>query len=616
MEIVRVSKVLGEDPRRLVAPKLSALQADDSLYTVLALQPYGRIRISETGIGHADAAGAAAQVRDFFRLATEARPDLLICPEYSVPWEVLLQLLEGGAGPDLGKMWVLGCESLPLSDLSDVRKRLVDRVVVIDEGLGDQPVTTQRYRNPLVYLFRTTSELDGSEHLVMLVQYKTVPSGDEGNTEARGMLPGRSVYVFGTRPAEVELMTFICSDVFGLQDKDVLPHYDGLLLIHIQLNNNPRHALYKPYRLKLFGYAGRTELLCLNWAANVVVVNEANAVLGEWHNIGGSAWYTRSTQIDASDARVAENHLQGLYYTRATTLRSHALLLHYAPRAFLLEATKVFHHGVIAPRTHLTGPRAIGTFHWDDDAGHWQPSDKPEQRPNDGFSQMLARISATGCDMTDLQNVYAAGPTFVERALAISAGEFGPKQDWFTAGNVDSMQLCEQEIVRRVTVTLDPQGEDFRSRRMSSARALCELRTANFQWPREVKFLENGYTLTWTNALPNRNVVTPDGKYATVIFAGHGGDPKALEKIDQRARQTLGGRIPEPEHVLSEDEERARRRLHYAQVPRLCVLYGTAAGAAIYTNPQSTTIALPAGASPVDISVPAPRKQDNGGAQA
>lgn len=151
---------------------------------------------------------------------------------------------------------------------------------------------------------------------------------------------------------------------------------------------------------------------------------------------------------------------------------------------------------------------------------------------------------------------------------------------------------------------------------MSSARALCELRTANFQWPREVKFLENGYSLTWTNALPNRNVVTPDGKYATVIFAGHGGDPKALEKIDQRARQTLGGRIPEPEHVLSEDEERARRRLHYAQVPRLCVLYGTAAGAAIYTNPQSTTIALPAGASPVDISVPAPRKQDNGGAQA
>jgi hypothetical protein len=618
LEVVPVSKVLGEHPKRLTAPKLSALQADDTLYTVLGMQPPGRIRITNDSIGHADAAASAALVGDFFRLALEmkSRPALVVCPEYSVPWEVLLKLLESGAGPERGKLWVLGCESLPLGQLTVYRERLGERVITIDEGEGGRPITTQRYRNPLVYLFRASSEVDGKEHLVMLVQYKTVVSGDEGNTEARGMLPGNAVYVFGTPPGEVRLMTLICSDVFDVQDKDILPYYDGLLLLHIQLNNNPRHALYKPYRAKVFGYAGRTELFCLNWAGDVVVVEEGGATIANWNNIGGSAWYSRSGQVDFSDAKVAENHSHGMYYTRARVLRAHALHLHYAPRVFFIESTKVFHHGVIAARTHLTGPRALCTYVWDAGQKTWLLADTKEKRPADGFSQMVASVSHGTCDMTDLENVYATGPVAVERALAISSGEFGPKPEWFEAANIDSMQVCEQEIVRRLTVTLDPDGADFRSRRMSSARALCQLREANFSWPHEVEFLKDGFSLAWSKAMPNRNVVTPDGKrHATVIFAGQLGDPRVVETIDHRARQTLCGHLPEPEHVLSEDEEREYRKRHFAQVPRLCVLYGTALGTVVYSNPLSTAIASPAGANAVDISIPAQRKRTDAGEQ-
>lgn len=104
MEVVPVSTVLSEHPRRLAAPRLFALQANDALYTVLGLQPQGRIRITETSIGHADAGVATGLANDFFRLALEVKPDLLVCPEYSVPWEVLLQLIESGAGPEVGKL--------------------------------------------------------------------------------------------------------------------------------------------------------------------------------------------------------------------------------------------------------------------------------------------------------------------------------------------------------------------------------------------------------------------------------------------------------------------------------------------------------------------------------
>lgn len=607
LNIVPVEAVLAAHPMQLAHPQLTVLQANDALYTVLALQPAGRIRVTDSSIGHADAASAAEKIKGFLELASaqERKPDLVVCPEYSVPWEVLLRLVESDVGPEVGKLWALGCESLPLGQLDSYRQRLGDKAVIIDQGEIGAVVTTQRYRNPLVYLFRARSGIDGAQRLVMLVQYKTTTSGDAENTEARGMLPGSSVYLFGRLPEEVRLMTLICSDVFGFTDDLLRTYYDGLLLLHVQLNNDPRHILYKQYRPRLFAYGDRTELLCLNWAAGVVVVAE-NGATHPWDNIGGSAWYLRPQGLDVSDAHIVENHRQGLYYTRYEPIRAHALQFHYAERAFLLEATKVFHHGVDKPKSHLSGPRVIGTFHWSHESTKWLPPSLPEEEPVDGFSELLERVS-NGVDMTDLAAVYRSGPVDVERVLAISAGEFGPKENWYVAPNVDSMQLCQQEIVQRITVTLDPKGAVFRSKRMAAARTLAALRERGYPWPKQVEFLRGGFTLRWTQALPHRNVEATDGTRATVIYAGQVGDPTQLELLDRKARQTLAGRVPEPTRELSHEELREHTRQHYAQVPRLCIVYSSGVDIETYSSPLRAAINSPAGASPVDISVPAPR---------
>lgn len=613
LNIVPVEVTLGALAMRLAHPRLTALQADDTLYTVLALQPEGRIRITDTSIGHADAAGAAEKVRAFFDLASgmESKPDLVICPEYSVPWEVLLQLIESGAGPQAGKLWVLGCESLPLGQLAAYRERLGGKAIVIDEGEAGAVITTQRYRDPLVYLFRTQSGLDGTERLVMLVQYKTEASGDAGNSEARGMLSGNAVYLFGTLPGEVRLMTLICSDVFGLTDDQINAYYDGLLLLHVQLNNDPRHVLYKQYRPRLFAYGDRTELFCLNWAAGVVSVSADGEAEHGWNNIGGSAWYLRPHGFDCSDAHVAGNHKHGLYYTRYEPVRVHALQFHYAPRAFHLEVTKVFHHAVAKPKTHLVGPHALGTFHWSHDLKQWRPPSAADEEPADGFNDLLARVG-NGVDLADLAGVYGTGPVHVERVLAISAGEFGPSESWYEAPNIDSMRLCQHEIVRRVTVTLDPEGAAFRSNRIAAARTLAALRAEGHLWPTEVEFMRAGFRLRWSQAFPHRNVEARNGTLATVIYAGQLGDPAHLERVDQRARQTLAGRIPEPSTDLSAEEWREHRKQHYAKVARLCIVYSSGAAVKVYGSPISAAIASPAGASPVDISVPAPRHVADG----
>jgi hypothetical protein len=614
LNIVSVETVLAKDPLKLVPPSLLALQASETLYTVLALQPQGRIQIDDNGIRNADAADVSEKIRRFFDLALEMpqMPDLLICPEYCVPWDVLLRLIESGAGPKPGKLWVLGCESLPLGQLQTYRERLGDRAVIIDEGETDAVITTQRYRNPLVYLFTTNSRLDEKQHLVMLVQYKTAPSGDQRNTEARGMLAGQDVYLFGTPPSEVRLMTLVCSDVFGLTDKEIKDYYDGLLLLHVQLNPNPRHTLYKQYRPRFFACGGRTELFCLNWAAGIAIVRADGGPDHAWNNIGGSAWYLRPTTFDCSDETIGTNHKQGFYYTWYKPLHVHALHLHYEPRVFHFVATKVFHHGVERPRSYLLGPRIQRTFHWSEANKEWAPSAKTEELPVDGFTELLAG-AGTDVSLEDLATVYAGSPIDVERVLAIAAGEFGPSANWYEPQNIDSMQLCEDEVVRRITVTIDPDARSFRSLRISAARQIAALRSTAFTWPSEVGCLQQGFTFGWSKDSPTRNVTAADGTLATAIYLGAVGDPDQLERLDQRARQTVAGHPPEPAKELSEEELREHRRAHFARVQRLCILYTHGADLRVYRSANAAPITSPAGSSPVDITVPAaPRSADAG----
>jgi hypothetical protein len=596
--------------KRLQHPKLNALQATEALYTVLALQPKGSILVTDASIGHADAATAEMTMRAFLALASEGErpPDLVVSPEYSVPWEVLLTAVESGIVPNAGKLWALGCESLPLGQLDAFRARLGDKAVVIDEGPDLASVTTQRYLNPLVYLFRTLGD-DQVEKLVLLVQYKTEVSGDVHNTEATGMLAGNAVYLFGSQPNEVRFLTLICSDAFKFHGDLVKDVYQGLFVLHVQLNNNPRHPLYKPYRKELFKFAGDTELFCLNWAADVELRESASPNLLRWRNIGGSAWYLRPPDIDRTDARLRANQSKGLYYSRYEPLKVDALQFHYAPRAFLLQATKVVHHGVIGAASYRTGPHMLASFEWSAEGSSWI---SVTDDINDGFNAIVHR-SSNGIDLNDWSVMHADNPVNVERLLAICAGVLGPSKNWHEVTKLDSMQMCEEEVMWRATVDLDPKAAEFRSRRFSAGRMLSALRAQGFNWPVEVEFLKDGFSFSWTEQHPHRNAISVDGRVATLVYAGATTDVQQLATIDSQARQALA-HIPEPERILITDEQRREHRLtHQALVSRLCILYQDGAQILAYRNVRERKITVPANDGPVSFTTPArvPSEPDN-----
>lgn len=605
MEVVPVEEKLRSVS--LCHPTLNALQADDTLYTMLALQPEGKILITDSFIGNADAAEAKQRILLFIRQVGQTQPDVLVCPEYSVPWDALIESIEAGIAPQTGKLWVVGCESLPLTKLQEYRERLAPLAIVLDDDVSAKEKTTQQYRNPLTYVFKTRSEDGATERLVLLVQYKTAASGDPGNTEATGMLPGKYIYRFGRAPQEVRLMTLICSDVFSFSRELITQHYQGLLLLHIQLNNSPRHITYKRYRQELFEFGGDTEVLCLNWADNIISFHGDEKGGTKWENIGGSAWYLRPPEMDISDEGIKENHRHGVYYTSHYPIRAHALQFHYRPRAFLLQSTKVIHHGIPKPRSTRAGPRALKTFIWSAANSSWSEAMEAAHLPDDGFKRLLDSVVIAPTDLSDVLSLYANGPATAERAMAVSAGEFGPKQTWYQPSNIDSMRLCEQEIVRRVTITQDPAPEAvaFRSTRLGAVKFIAELRADGYAWPAPVEALRQGFNFHWSGNVPNRNVVAADGTYATVIHAGMPGDLRILDVIDQRVRKTLAGPPPEPDRALSEEEEKTRLKRHFVtKAERLCILYSTATGPKHFVSTRTLSFTAPAVQSAVDYTVP------------
>lgn len=241
------------------------------------------------------------------------------------------------------------------------------------------------------------------------------------------------------------------------------------------------------------------------------------------------------------------------------------------------------------------------------DQNQWIEPRTPDEFPDDGFCAQLNRVSAGGIELEDLRDLYQTGPIAVERAMAITAGQFGIPADWHSPTRIDSMRLCEHEVVRRVTVTQDPAVEAvaFREGRFALTGVVAELRENDYAWPSSVEVLRKGFKFSWLPRFPNRNVVAVDGTRATVVNAGLVVDPQILDRLDQKVRKTLAGPPPEPERELSQEQEKQFQEQHYAtRAERFCIIYMTGTGPKNYLSGRDIMFTRQSGQSAVDIGVP------------
>ena len=547
MQIFPVRDILA--PAGLQDPDLLVLAPTVENYSAMLFQPYGDIEISSNGVRHADRDFANQQFGAFLEDALSRNANLAVTPEYSMPWDTLENKISEGVTPDFGNIWVIGCESITVAELQAFRDRVSPYAELLCEDMEDHPAT---FLNPVAYIFRTgrTGE-ENKKHphsqLVILLQFKTCPMGDSDHFEINGLQTGSYVYCFGNGTTTLRMATLICSDAFEFLDAHAREIYDRTLLLHIQLNPKPRQGQFRQYRDRLMRFGGgQTELICLNWARDVQQRRGDSRTC--WRNIAGSGWYLNPDNFDDRDETLTESHKRGLYYTWLESLRCHALFLNYAPAVYRFTATKVAHIGVTASLSRRRGPQLSETRIWNSAKSAWIACSSLD----DGFT---AAVRHCGGASSDVASMATSNPFSVERVLALTAGSIEAGIDWHLLQRLDSCSIDATEVVRRMTVCQDPDAVRFRRERFHRCGRLHSLLLSAL--PPAISDLKDGFRLDWSSESPHQNVISKDGRRATVIYLSDTCDAIQANAISKTVEDYLGRFFSEPDQIVE-----ARQRLH------------------------------------------------------
>lgn len=546
MNIVPVSTVLNE--AGFWPPTLDALIPNERNYTVLLMQPRGQIEATAAGVRNRDRDLARRQFDAFLHDARQDQADLAITPEYSMPWEILVNAIRTGTIPGPGKLWAIGCESIRYTELETVKEDLTPFAKVVYEALQ---ADAERFTDPLAYVFRAPlTDSSSATGVVVLVQFKTFPMGDEDHFEVNALQRGTRIYQFGGDGTSLKLVSLICSDAFKLLDDDAMAIYDRALVIHIQLNAKPRQEQYRMYRDRLLRFQGdETELICLNWASGVEEWCGENAK--SWNNISASAWYLKPDKFDDRDATLAANHRRGLYYTWLQTLYVHALFFNYKPATYLLQASKVAHISVPAAVSRRRGPQLVRTCIWDYATTAWVEQAAAE----DGFTGIVAEC---GQAKEEIARIAESNPFEAERVLALCAGKIGHDDAWHKVRRLDSCAIDASEVIRRITFCQDTDrlAHDFRVARLRRCGNLWNILKTDVCLPPALADLKGDFRLEWVSDCPHQNVISAGGQRATVIYMGEEADETEIEAVAKRAAEYLNRGFSNPD-----ESHDARQRL-------------------------------------------------------
>ena len=539
MEIIPVITVLAD--AGLEPPTLNALVPNVDNYRALLLQPHGDIEASILGVWNRDRDLAYRQYEKFLGDACHARADLVVTPEYSIPWKSLTDALKAGVVPAQGKLWAFGCESIKYRELEDLRDELSESISVIFEPLDED---NERFLSPLAYVFNaSTADGSSTRQTVVLVQFKTHPMGDPDHFEVNAMQRGTSIYQFGGGQEVLKLTTLICADVFAFKDSHAEDIYDRGLILHIQLNAKPRHERFLGSRERIFGFGGdATEVICLNWASNVCSWHDGKE--DPWNNNAASAWYLKSREFDDRDETLCQNHRRGVYYTWHQLLRTHTLFLNFDPATFLFEATKVAHIGVPGAVSRRRGPQLIKRCVWNNAAMEWNEQVSAEA----GFSNISGE---SGGAEDDIKHIAEANPLAAERVLALCAGGIASGDGWCNVRSLDSCVLDASEVIRRVTFCqdTDASAQEFRIARLKRLRRLWTILQTDDNLPPSLQDVKGNVCFTWSPDHPHQNIVSTNGQRATAIYMGEDSGVAQVEKVKKNAAECL-------RRFFSDDNER------------------------------------------------------------
>jgi hypothetical protein len=582
----------GADPLQL--KRLGALEPRVQPYVALLCQPNGTIDASHARVGNADPEAGHLMYASFLAEAVERQAQLVVAPEYSVPWTVIrdIALTAAGQRPPQGSLWILGCESITPAELDDLQTAVAGNagLRLMHEPFDPQRRAQSVFVDPVVLIFWAIDNANRNV-LCLLVQFKTVVSRDPDHVELQSLYLGRFVYKFTPQTGDVSLITLICSDAFEFTNELVDQHANNLLLVHIQLNQKPAYVDYAAYRSRLFSVASNSnvEVICLNWAANLMITGSANP----WNAVAGSAWYVAPRGVTLDDANVNELHRHGLYYS-IVGLRWHAFYLNYAAHSLVVRKQPVYAVGpqILAPRIP---PQVTARRTWDATAGTWR-----DFAANDGFGAFIQSYAPLDGMLPQMcQN----DPLAVERALELLEGPPGSVSEWYFVKELSSLKVAGEESICRVTVSqeVDParQGVEFRRRRARLAQTAATIPGQGIDWPTPVKDLAGGFRYRWLAAEPHDNVEpVAGGRPAAFVYLGE--DPEHDRRANMWAKLSKARQVHAVTAAINAGTNASDALIQAHD--RLCVAYRDNHQLRFYLDSGHASITDATGDAPDDIA--------------
>lgn len=524
-------------PRGLDSPDLAVLQATHQSYRALLLQPAGPIYASTARIGPLDVVAAEQRSDRLLAMAAERGDQLVITPEYYLPIATLRKCAQGDAFPAPGALWVLGCESMTPAQLEQFKAECAGFCDVVFED-DPAPQVQGNYFDPVAYCF-VTQDADRKYKRVIVLQFKTAPSRDEHGFENKQLRCGRSIYQFRGKDNLLGISAIICSDAFSLgEDAAAIRKLtDRAVLIHIQLNPKPKHTDYRRYRNEVFRKSSAVtdcDIICLNWAQDMVQYDALDKPPASWKNESCSAWYLPARRCSVNDNEVESNEAKGLYYTWHSKKR-HVLHFHYDEAAFALTVPKLMQDGP-AIQDNLLGPLLDSRFAWDDASASWAEC---ATGPDTGWNATIAEDPHVAAAFQSLQDV--SNRLRIERAVSLSCGPQTIKEQWHRVDNLDVCRIGEDEVVGRTTLRLDRDAgaKAVRHQRIRRVAMLSHI-LANEQLPLPIKDLASGGALvSWAPNSPNTNVCKPGARPALVAYLGEDPPPELVRNVGEAAFELL-----------------------------------------------------------------------------
>ena len=496
-------------------PNLKALVADAGLYKTIAYQHKGEVEASidvEMFIRNRERELAISKFYSFFDNALQEKVELAITPEYSCPWESIGKLLENNKLPDVGNIWVIGCESATPEEFRQfVHKYENDSIAMIyeDEASGSEE---KKFLDPIIYFFKTKVIGSDTYRNVLVFQFKTHPMGAAFKYEADNMLRGSKRYIIRNGVSSIWLITIICSESLAFNARQDELDFDNhpYLILHLQLNLSPRTTNFIEYRTTLYNRSKDPvkDLICLNWA-------KGSDLLGAVINSSNSSIYIKSDAVtkEIEEAKICLNDNLGLYYHFWKDGKTGIFIFNYNESIFLFENFKASQRSEAAQLDRARrGPKMLKTFRWSNN--NWSSTERVQN------SELIHSCKEMGGEFdflldNDLTSINR------ERLLSLSTGKINSSH-WTHPTENSLFKISNDERSNRITLFQDPETKKKKEALLSQFNSLAH----QFQNPdnipddSQMTDLKDGCQFRYQEGKLSYNVVGNKDIPACLVWAG------------------------------------------------------------------------------------------------